>query len=289
MDPRIQPVENVISDKICFVRYGNSHNYHGAYKIGRVCASSYSLAVDQQKRGQGVSAKYARNYTDINFEEVGKESAVKALKKLSFEIPKTGVYPVIFHAGQPASALLECLIEHINGKAVYEKLSLLSGRLNQLIFSDQFCLYDDPHVRWGHHSQPFDAEGFPSKKIALVKDGVLMNYLTSSFFAKALQVPHTAKASWEGTDTVVLSVSPSNIIMKPGNCSLKELFSAFPKGIIIDFLKGMAGYNSASGDFSIESEGFLWTDGEKELRPLCQFTVSGNIIDVFARILKNSE
>lgn len=290
VDSRVQPIYNTISDQIAVVKYGNSQNYQGMYKTGIVSTSSYSLAVDQEKRGQGVSQSYARNYVDINFEEVGRESAVKSLKKLSFEIPKTGVYPVVFHACQPAPTLLQCLVEHMSGKAVYEKLSLLSGRLNQRIFSDPFCLYDDPLVAWGHRSQPFDAEGFPSKKTALVKDGVLMNYLTSSFFAKALQVPHTAKASWMGgdgvTDTVGLSVSPSNIAMKAGDCSLTDLFNTFPQGIIIDDLKGMAGYNSTSGDFSIESEGFLWTDGGKDLRPLCQFTVSGNIIDVFANILK---
>ncbi len=292
VDPRVQPVYNAISDHTRVVKYGNSQNHQGVYKVGAVAAGSYSLAVDQQKRGQGSSERYARNYADINFEELGRESAVKSLKKLSFEIPKTGVYPVVFHAGQPAPALLQCLVEHMSGKAVYEKLSLLGDRLNKRVFSELFHLYDDPFVAWGHNSQPFDAEGFPSKKIALVKEGVLMNYLTSSFFAKTLQVPHTAKANWMGgdgvTDKIGLNVSPTNIVMEAGDCSLSALLKTFPKGIIIDDLKGMAGYNSTSGDFSIESEGFLWTDGENDLRPLCQFTVSGNIIDMFANILKVS-
>ena len=54
--------------------------------------------------------------------------------------------------------------------------------------------------------------------------------------------------------------------------------------LLVDWLKGFAGYNPVSGNFSIESEGFLWEKGEA--RPLCQFTVSGNIKDIFSNVLK---
>lgn len=72
--------------------------------------------------------------------------------------------------------------------------------------------------------------------------------------------------------------------MSEGKNSFEELIKDCPQVIVIDYLKGFAGYNPVSGDFSIESEGFLWEKGEA--RPLCQFTVSGNIRDIFLNILK---
>ena len=280
VDSRIQPVYNQVIDQTLFAQYGNK-DHRGQYKTGIVCADSYILAVDKEKRGEGFSNRSARVYADIDFEALGKESAIRALEKLSVSIPKTGEYPVVFHASQPAPVLLEFLAGHINGKAVYEKLSLLDKKLNKKVFAP-FNLYDDPFAAWGFNTMPFDAEGFPAQKTVLVKEGVLENYLTSSFFARALGVPHTAKASW--TEDGRLITAPSNIVMEGGDSSLKELLKTFPRGIMIDNLKGLAGYNSTSGDFSIESEGFLWEGGE--LKPLCQFAVSGNIIDVFAQILK---
>ena len=121
------------------------------------------------------------------------------------------------------------------------------------------------------------------EKTPLVQKGVLENYLTSSFFARALKAPHTKKAHWIN-DKGSLSVSTSNLVMPEGDSSLEEMLGEFPQVIVIDILKGFAGYNAVSGDFSIESEGFLWEKGEA--KPICQFTVSSNIKDLFSNILK---
>ena len=290
VDSRIKPIHNIVQDIRSTVQYGNSKNHQGTYQSSFVQASSYSLAVDQEKRGQGISEASARSYAEIDFKKLGQESAKKSLKKLSFTIPKTDRYPVIFHACQPAPVLLNCLVQHMNGKTVVEKLSLLGKSLHQFVFSEHLNIYDDSLAAWGAGARPFDAEGFSSKKWTLVKQGVLENYLTSSFFSKALDVPHTAHASWESdiASEAKFTVSPTNIEMQAGSHLFSELVKTFPKGIIIDDLKGMAGYNSTSGNFSIESEGFLWT-ASGELQPICQFVVSANIIDVFKNILKLSK
>ena len=73
-------------------------------------------------------------------------------------------------------------------------------------------------------------------------------------------------------------------MMLSGSSSIQDMTEISKEVIEVDFLKGLAGYNNISGDFSIESEGFLWSKGEA--RPITQFTISGNIINLFANILK---
>ncbi len=288
-DKKIQPAHAETSDRATVVNFGNSNHHQGSYRLNGVLAFSHSLAVDKQRRSQGMVLQTAKSYDGINFKTLGERSAKKSLQKLSFVLPKTGKYPVIFNSAYASPTLVSLLLQHISGKTVYEKRSLLANRLNQQVFSDQLTLNDDPFAPWGWNTRPFDGEGFPSQKTTVVKQGVLKNYFTHSFFAKALNVSHTAHAVWSKQDNLTdteLHASASNIIMEEGNHSFEDLLNEFPKGIIIDELKGLAGYNATSGNFSIESEGFLWTNHINHRTALCEFTVSGNIIDVFSNILK---
>ena len=74
--------------------------------------------------------------------------------------------------------------------------------------------------------------------------------------------------------------------MKPGEDDLESLFAKAGDGsIYVTDLKGLhAGANSVTGDFSIESEGFLIENG-KEGKAVRSFTIAGN----FFRLLESIE
>ncbi len=279
---KITPIINICRDQNSSCIFGNNKQTQGSYHSNSVFAMSYSLSIDKDQRSQGMSHRTSRNYKSVDFEKIGQESASKSLKKLNFSIPKTNCYPVIFQSGQAAATLVSLLLNHLNGKTIYEQLSLLKDSLNKKKLSSSFSLYDDPFVSWGFNSTPFDEEGFSSQKTTLVEEGVIKNYLTNSFTARFLKTLHTAKASRSADGMVV--VAPTNTIMKEGTSSFDDLLKEYPQVIVIDFLKGLAGYNPVSGNFSIESEGFLWNRGEAQA--ICQFTVSGNLIDIFSNILR---
>lgn len=282
-DSRVQPMHSYISDQDGDGFFVNSRGLQSSYRSNFISAGCYSLAVQGESRSNAHSVRHGRSYGEIDFPAMGAESAGRALKKLNSGIPQTKRRPVLFQAGPAVEGLLSCLTELMNGKKVYEGLSLFKDSMGKKLFSPLFSLYDDPLIPWGIYSKPFDGEGFAMEKTSLVEEGVLKNYLTSSFFAKALKAPHTRKAAWNSEGG--LGVSRSNLVMKEGLSSFEEMIKEFPQTLLIDKLKGFhAGYNPVSGGFSLESEGFLWEKGER--RPLCQFTVSGNIRDLFANILK---
>lgn len=281
-DKKVQSMRSSVYDIEAYHFFGNSKGGKSFYRSNNVLAYNHSLALQGDKRSNGFSEKNTKNYKDILFKKLGEESASKALKKLDYFIPKTKRYPVVFQSGEAAGKLLWSLVNFLNGRQVFEGLSLFKDSLNKKVFSDVFSVYDDPFVLWGLNSKPFDGEGFAMEETPLIEQGVLKNYLTSSFFAKALKVPHTKKALW--LDKAKLDISATNLVMKEGGSSMEEMLKEFPQVFVIDVLKGFAGFNFVSGDFSIESEGFLWEEGEA--KPMCQFTVSGNIREVFSNILK---
>ena len=283
VDKRVTPVYSSVTDLNTYSFFGNSEGSQSFYKSNDIMASCDSLAVQGSSRSDSFSESAGRNYNNIDFKKVGRESALKALNKLNSSIPETKRYPVIFKAGPAVGDLLLFLTDLMNGRSVFEGLSYLKkDALNKKLFSKQFSLYDDPFVLWGFCSSPFDGEGFASEKTALVEKGVLKNYLTNSFFSKALKISHNKKAWWNNTN--FLDISTTNLFMPEGQNSFEDLVKEFPQVIVIDNLQGLAGYNPISGNFSKEAEGFLWKKGER--RPLHQFTVSGNIKDLFSNIIK---
>lgn len=69
--------------------------------------------------------------------------------------------------------------------------------------------------------------------------------------------------------------------MKPGKKSLEELFQEVNNGVYITDIQGLhAGLDPQTGNFSLQSTGFLIKDGKKD-RPLDIITVSGNLMKLF--------
>ena len=63
--------------------------------------------------------------------------------------------------------------------------------------------------------------------------------------------------------------------------SKEELYAFVGDGVLITDVTGLhAGLNGMSGDFSLQSTGFLIKDGKKD-RPLDIITVSGNLMQLF--------
>ncbi len=72
--------------------------------------------------------------------------------------------------------------------------------------------------------------------------------------------------------------------MKPGRKSLDQLFEEVGNGVYITDVSGLhAGLNSRTGNFSLQSTGFLIKDGIKD-RPLDIITISGNLVNLFMDI-----
>ena len=72
--------------------------------------------------------------------------------------------------------------------------------------------------------------------------------------------------------------------MRPGKKSQEELFKDVNNGVYITDVSGLhAGLNPRSGNFSLQSTGYLIENGKRG-RGLDIITVSGNLVDLFNSI-----
>ena len=81
-------------------------------------------------------------------------------------------------------------------------------------------------------------------------------------------------------------ISSTFLSLKPGKKSQEELFEMAGDGVYITDVSGLhAGLNPQSGNFSLQSTGFLIENGKKG-KPLDLITIGGNLLDVFRDVLE---
>jgi len=283
-DKKVEPVRNTLKDEDISYSFINSLGTGADFKISNFLGYSLCMGIEGASRSQSYLVKTFKKLSQFEPEKLAEKIVKLTLSKLNSQVPESKKYPVLFTSEQSAPQLIKSLSKLLNAKSIYDKLSVLKkSSFNQKKFSRGLSLYDDPLKASGFCSEIFDGEGYASEKTTLIEDGVVKNFLSNSFYAKKMQIPHTKRAFWnlEG----MMELSESNLIMKTGHSSFEEMLCEYPQVVVIDTLKSFAGYNPVSGDFSIESEGFLY-EGEKLIHPLSQFTVSGNIIELFSNLSK---
>ena len=160
-------------------------------------------------------------------------------------------------------------------------LSLLKGRVGEQIAADFVTITDTPFYPGNTMQISFDGEGVPTREKNVVENGVLKTLLYNLSSAKKDGVASTGNASRSGSS---IGTKPFTFYINPGTLSRQELFEKAGNGVYVTSMKGFhAGANTVSGDFSIESAGFLIEDG-KLGAPVKSFTVAGNFFELLRGI-----
>ena len=235
----------------------------------------------------GVDGENQQDYSFKNLEgddtvaEVVDEAVGEALAKIGAGSVDTGKYNVVISGNQMRS-LLSVFASAFSAKAVIDGMSRLKGLEGEKIASDIVTITDDPQREGNSVGTNFDAEGVATHRKAVVECGVLKTFLHNRETALAMGKETTANASKAGYSSPI-GVRPYSFAIEPGDKSRDDLFALAENGIYITEINGLhAGANPVSGDFSLQSAGFVIREGKK-CEAVKGFTVAGN----FFELLKN--
>ena len=205
-----------------------------------------------------------------------------AVNKLGAGLVESGKYDVIFDGAQFRS-FLSTFSPVFSAKNAQLGLSLLAGKEGETVAASCVTLTDDPMRKGCSMQTPFDGEGVATARRNVIEDGVLKTLLYDLTTAKKAGVESTGNGQKGGYSSPV-SIAPYNFGIAPGDASADALFEAVGNGIYITECKGFhAGANAVTGDFSIESAGFMIRDG-KRAEPVKSFTVAGNFFELLKQI-----
>ena len=213
---------------------------------------------------------------------VTKKAADTALAKLGGEPAPTGQYPVIFDP-EAMSDLLSTFSGIFSSENARKGLSRLEGKEGEVIASSAVTLVDDPAYPGSYLQRSFDAEGCPTFRKEIITGGRLNTLLYDLKNANLAGRKTTGNASKASYDAPV-GIRPFTLYLVPGEVSEEELLKKAENGVYINSLGGLhAGANGVTGDFSLQSAGFLIENGKKT-EHVKSFTVAGNFYDLLKNI-----
>ena len=261
----------------------NTKGLHCHTKHTNVSAGVYLMASNEKQTATGGEYDFTlRDFGKLNVKEIAETAAREAVSKLDVDSIATGNYPIILRY-DAATQLLHSFASILSGEVVEKGFSRLQGKLGEKVGGSNITFVDDPLMAEVPGGASFDAEGFPTKKLELIKEGMLQSFMHNMKTAKkagTLSTGNAGKSGYNGT----VSVGPHNLYLQPGLESLADLISETNHGICIVELQGTnAGINTVSGDFSLSAIGFLIENG-KLGRGINQITVSGNLYDMLYQI-----
>jgi len=254
-----------------------TNGFSGGYSGGGYSLSCAVLA------GEGTGMERDYEWTSaVHFDDlmaaakVGRNAGKFAVRRLNPKKVSNARLPIVYDR-RVSGGLIGHLAGAINGRSVARGTSFLKDKMGEQIFAKGIRILDNPHRKRGHGSRPFDAEGLPTKRYAVIDDGVLTTWLLDLAAARQLNLAPTGHAS-RGTSGPP-SPTTSNFYLEKGKLSVDELIADIRSGLLITELIGF-GVNGVTGDYSRGASGF-WIENGKRAWPVSGITVAGNLKDMF--------
>jgi PmbA protein len=258
-----------------------SNGFSGGYarssrSISAVAFTGQGTAMERDWAGE--SRTYQSDLPPA--EGIGALAAERALARAGAVKPGTGTYPVLFDE-RVASSLIGHLLSAVNGAAIARGASWLRDALGAQVLPAGLSVIEDPHRARISSSRPFDAEGLPTKRRAIVEDGILTGWTLDLATGRKLGMASTANAS-RGTSSPP-SPSTSNIDLTQGVQTRDDLIRDMGTGLYVTSMIGST-INPTTGDYSRGAAGF-WVQNGVISHPVNECTIAGNPREMLLRLV----
>ncbi len=237
--------------------------------------------VTDEATGQGNSL--ATSLAEFDPEGAGSAAGKIAKAAQNPEPGAPGKYNVVFGPSIFAN-LLTRVADAASAYAVDLGFSFFQELLKQKAASEQFTLHDNGRLPKGPGSMPFDDEGYPTQEIPIIRDGMLENFLHTSYTAAKFKAQLTGSARFEAGAAGMVPAA-RNIILKEGDRTLDDLFDLAREGLYITNNWYTRFQNYQTGDFStICRDGVFEIKGGRLGRPLKGLRLSDNMVRILRSV-----
>ena len=246
--------------------YANSDGASRSFENSQAALYLYARAEEKDKKPRSSGAvKIGYSLEDIDVDSCIEEAAEKTIAHLNYSSVTTGKY-LICLSPEAFLTLLNAFSSMFNARSILDGVSISSkDSIGEIVSNPSLNLYDDGLHEENISSVPFDGEGTPTKRLCIINEGKLTNFIHSESTAKVFKTNPTGHA---GLGSKV-SVSPDWLVVEKSNNSssltdnLKHK-EYLKKYIYIEELNAIhAGVKASQGSFSLPFDGWFVDNGEK--------------------------
>ena len=260
----------------------NSHGLVRATRGASVSAYVVPLADDGDgKQQSGVFGMTQRRLAKMApMEAIAREAARRAVARIGARTVATARVPVVMHPDVAESWISE-MLDAFSGESVIKKASWLTEKLGETIASPLVTLIDDGRLPGGAGSAPHDGEGVATRRNVLIERGVCAMFLYDLYHARRVGQRSTGSAV-RGYSSVP-GIGYHNLHLVPGADSPEAILKRVDRGFYMDD-QGSFGFNSVTGDYSFQAQGFWIEKGEKAFA-VEGVTVASNSLDMLRNVV----
>ncbi len=282
-DSRIAGVEQAVyADSAESVAIVSSLGIEGEYSSSSCYGYVQALAAGDDGRETGLGFDLGRGPAALDPAAIGREGAERAAAMIGAAKPKSRSCPVVLDPTVAAS-FIALIGRGLAASSVQRGRSPFAERVGEGVANEALVLHDDGLDPDGFASAPFDAEGVPRRRTALIEAGDLRSYLYDTYTANRGEAISTGNASRSGYRSQP-SVSASNLIVAPGELGFAELLAEAGDGVLVTDVAGLhSGVNPVSGVFSVGASGRVIRDGELA-EPLREFTIASDLVSMLRAV-----
>lgn len=206
----------------------------------------------------------------------------KARELLRAKAPPSGKFEVIMDPELTGVFIHEAVGHAAEADAVKNGESIFAGRLGEKIGAEELNVVDDPTLPGKFGSYAYDDEGLPGKRVEIIKNGVLNEYLNdreTSALLNLIPNGHGRAQSYAHQPLVRMS----NTFVEAGTWEPEEIFEEVKYGLYMIGDKG-GEVDVATGTFTFGAkEGYIVENGELKVH-LRDVSLSGNLVEVLRSI-----
>jgi len=207
-------------------------------------------------------------------EQVAEVAAYRSVQMLKAKPAPAGKMPVVM-AGEAGGTMVHEACGHgLEADLVQKGLSVYAGKKGQEVASREVTVIDDATMIDRYGSYRFDDEGIPARKVELIRNGELVDFL----YDRLTAMKETRDSNGHGRrESYQHKPVPrmSNTFIAPGKMNPDKIIRDTKEGLLVKKMGG-GQVNTTTGDFVFDvAEGYLIKEGE--IGPMVRgATLTGN-------------
>jgi PmbA protein len=204
-------------------------NTEGQFCYAPYTRASISTVVSGGEGGAGTAEATEPRAAVLDPEAVGREAFQKARDSQNPRDLDPGRYEVVLEPMAVDTLVAFLAYIGFGGRAIVEGRSPFSGKQGQQVCAPSIDVYDDAlsPLTLG---LPFDFEGTPKHRLALIDHGV---FLSGTFDRRTAKMAGTETTGHALPPPNPEGAFPLNLFLQPGESTIEEMVSATKRGLLI--------------------------------------------------------
>jgi TldD protein len=221
-------------------------------------------------------------FKDMLPEDVAKASARESIAMLEAKDCPAGKMDVVIENGWGGVLVHEAVGHPLEADVIAKEIGAFTGKLGQKVASDVFTMVDDGTLPNFRGTTNFDDEGTQMKRNVLIKDGVLLKFMTDILSAKQLGMERTGNGRRESFSYLPIPRMTNTFIDK-GKDKPEDIIASTKSGLYVMSLSG-GSVNPMTGVFNFTCrEAYMIEDG-KTTYPVKGATLIGSCMDIVSNV-----